>query len=111
MIKNKKVTAITAITAIIVLLVLSSCKSVKDGLSGRKQNNSDEFLIKKKTPLVLPPDFEKLPTPNNEMALEKAEEENIEKLIALDSFKNKNKNSMSKSKTIEGFVLEQIKKD
>jgi len=45
------------------------------------------------------------------MALEKAEEENIEKLIALDSFKNKNKNSMSKSKTIEGYELEQIKKD
>jgi len=107
MIKNKKA---TAITAIIVLLVLSSCKSVKDGLSGRKQNNSDEFLIQKKTPLVLPPDFEKLPVPNSEMELEKTEEEkNIKKLITLDS--HKGKNVKSKSKTIEGFVLEQIKKD
>ena len=110
MIKNKKVTAITAITAIIVLLVLSSCKSVKDGLSGRKQNNSDEFLIEKKTPLVLPPDFKKLPVPNNATQSEKIEEEkSIKDLINLDSLKGKN--STSKSKTIEEFIRDQIQKN
>ena len=40
---------------LIVLLSLSSCQSVKDGLSGTKQKNSDEFLVEKKNPLVLPP--------------------------------------------------------
>ena len=32
----------------IILSVLTSCQSVKDGLTGKKQNNSDEFLVKKK---------------------------------------------------------------
>lgn len=36
-------------------LSVSSCQSVKEGLSGQKKKNSDEFLIEKKNPLVLPP--------------------------------------------------------
>ena len=41
----------------IVLTLLSACQAVKDGLTGKKQNNQDEFLVEKKNPLVLPPDF------------------------------------------------------
>ena len=33
---------------IILSIILSSCQSIKDGLSGRKTENSDEFLVKKK---------------------------------------------------------------
>ena len=32
----------------VLLIMLSACQSVKDGLSGTKQNNSDEFLVQKK---------------------------------------------------------------
>ncbi|MDB9738920.1 DUF3035 domain-containing protein [Candidatus Pelagibacter sp.] len=48
---------------LIILITFSACKSVKDGLTGKKQTNSDEFLVKKKNPLSLPPEFEKLPEP------------------------------------------------
>ena len=34
----------------LVSILLSACQSVKDGLTGKKQNNTDEFLEKKKTP-------------------------------------------------------------
>ena len=51
---------------LLLLMLLSSCQAVKDGLTGKKNNNSDEFLVKKKNPLVMPPDFEKLPTPGNQ---------------------------------------------
>ena len=37
--------------------------SVKRGLTGQKKGSSDEFLIRKKDPLILPPDYENLPTP------------------------------------------------
>jgi hypothetical protein len=47
----------------IVLTLLSACQAVKDGLTGKKQNNQDEFLVEKKNPLVLPPDFNILPEP------------------------------------------------
>ena len=41
---------------IVIPLFLASCQSIKDGLSGKKSENSDEFLVQKKNPLVLPPD-------------------------------------------------------
>ena len=41
--------------------------SVKRGLTGAKANTADEFLVKKKDPLILPPDFENLPTPDERM--------------------------------------------
>ena len=34
-------------------------------MSGEKVTNTDEFLIKKKDALVLPPEYEKLPEPNS----------------------------------------------
>jgi hypothetical protein len=45
------------------MFLLSACQSVKDGLTGKKQNNTDEFLVEKKNPLVLPPEFNILPEP------------------------------------------------
>ena len=44
-------------------IILSGCQNVKDGLTGVKKSNSDEFLVEKKNPLVLPPEFDKLPEP------------------------------------------------
>ena len=59
------------ITCIILLFAfLTSCAdtfdSVKRGLTGAKKSSADEFLVKKKDPLILPPDYENLPTPDKE---------------------------------------------
>ncbi len=58
------------ITYIILLFVfLNSCgdtfDSVKRGLTGAKKGSADEFLVKKKDPLILPPDYENLPNPDD----------------------------------------------
>jgi len=50
---------------LVILITFSACQSVKDGLTGKKQTNADEFLVKKKNPLSIPPEFEKLPEPKN----------------------------------------------
>ena len=54
------------ITYILLFIFLVSCAgtfdSVKRGLTGAKKSSADEFLVKKKDPLILPPDFENLPT-------------------------------------------------
>ena len=34
-----------------------------ENLRNEKINSTDEFLVKKKDPLILPPDFDKIPTP------------------------------------------------
>ena len=65
------------------LISLSSCQSVKDGLSGRKNENSDEFLVEKKNPLEIPPSYGDLPEPKKENKEDLVEtiDEDIEKLI------------------------------
>ena len=48
------------------LVFISSCGSLKEGFINQKKNNSDEFLVEKKSPLVMPPDYNELPIPNEE---------------------------------------------
>ena len=47
---------------IIILSFLNSCQSVSEGFTLKKKNIGDEFLVEKKNPLVLPPDYSKLHT-------------------------------------------------
>ena len=58
-------------------------RSVKRGLTGEKQKSTDEFLVKKKDPLILPPDYENLPIPNEETVNEEIStfEKNLEASI------------------------------
>ena len=56
------------ISIILLFAFLTSCAdtfdSVKRGLTGAKKSSADEFLVKKKDPLILPPDYENLPNPD-----------------------------------------------
>ena len=66
----------------LVVFLLSACQSVKDGLTGKKQNNTDEFLVEKKNPLVLPPEFNILQEPETLNKKRKKEEEiNLKKIL------------------------------
>ena len=95
---------------IVILFFLSSCQNVKDALSGKKYENSDEFLVIKKNPLVLPPNFNDLPTPKDVAKSTQIEtiENEIEDLLS--SIKDDEEVSeSSSSSTTESFVLEKIK--
>ena len=98
----------------IFLLFLTSCQSIKDGLSGKKNENSDEFLVQKKNPLVIPPNFMKLPSPEDELyedELTKLEDETkIENILKIADDNKKNKIEKSNNNSAEDFVLDQIKK-
>ena len=50
----------------LILLFLNSCGTMSEGLGGIKKKGSDEFLVEKKSPLVLPPSFGELPEPGKE---------------------------------------------
>ncbi len=94
---------------IIFSILLTSCQSIKDGLSGRKTENSDEFLVKKKNPLVMPPKFMELPKPqeeNNEDEIAELEE-NVDIKTILELEKSSNKSSKN-SGSAEDFVLKQL---
>ena len=56
----KKITLI-----FISLFFVASCQSTKDAFTLKKKSNTDEFLVEKKNPLVLPPDYGRLPVPQD----------------------------------------------
>ena len=49
-----------------IILFVYSCGTVKESFVNQKKNSSDEFLVEKKSPLVMPPNFNELPTPTND---------------------------------------------
>ena len=55
------------INILIIIFFVTSCKSMqsaKKTLTGEKEYTTDEFLVQKKNPLILPPDYENLPDPD-----------------------------------------------
>jgi len=98
---------------LIACLILTACQSVKDGLSGNKSNNSDEFLIQKKNPLVLPPKFSELPKPqdtqkNGEITLN---EDNLDIRKMFGTEKKVSNLPSTQNGDVEEFVLKNIKND
>ena len=91
---------------IILSIFLTSCQSIKDGLSGRKSENSDEFLVKKRDPLVLPPNYKDLPKPGTN-SVKINEDEKIKQILKVP--KEDAKNS-SKSSSIEDSIIDKILK-
>ena len=94
-----------------ILFFLNACQTLQDGLAGNKNRNSDEFLIEKKNPLEMPPEFGALPEPAKKVnIIDKTEKINqdIENLIKKESSTNK---IQSSDQSAEDFVLKQIKKN
>ena len=48
-----------------IFLNLLACQGVREGLSLKKKEGVEEFLIEKKKPLTVPPDFSNLPQPKD----------------------------------------------
>ena len=97
--KNKK----TAFIISVIFLVTScaeSFDSVKRGITGAKRKSADEFLVKKKDPLTLPPDYENLPTPAEKIAESKENEIIKKKLKSVDNTIEKSKRASSAEKSI-----------
>mgnify|MGYP002847224383 CR=1 FL=1 len=95
-------------------IIISSCTTLTEGLSGKKKDGSDVFLVKKKNPLVIPKDYNELPEPvDNDKNTSNSDDElnqNVKLLIERE-FKNKNKNSDSQStnKDLENSIINKIK--
>ena len=75
---------------IIIFFLITACESswedVKKGLGGEKRTSTDEFLVRKKEPLVMPPKWKNLPEPGEVMKSddEAREAQDIEELLQLE---------------------------
>ena len=96
-----------------IIFFITSCggtwDSVKRGLTGQKQKSTDEFLVQKKDPLILPPDFDNLPSPSDrEEAIEEMSGFSIEKTLKQESETEITASSAGSS--AEDSILKQIRK-
>ena len=92
------------------ILFLYSCSTLKEGFTNQKKSSSDEFLVEKKSPLVMPPDYNDLPVPDQNKETAEPNENKIKDLVT----KNKNENAEMNNaedgnSNIEQSILKKIK--
>tara|TARA_B100001093_G_scaffold495189_1_gene539408 strand:- start:653 stop:967 length:315 start_codon:yes stop_codon:yes gene_type:complete len=93
---------------LIIAFTLQGCANVKEGLSLKKKEGIDEFLIERKNPLTVPPDFSSLPKPRNSMDENKIEDKDIDLTKVLTE--TAENNSVSSSSKIEKSISDILNK-
>ena len=97
------------------LLLFSGCQDVKKGFSGKKIDQGEEFLVIKKNPLVVPPDFEKMPVPKNEIKepnsidVENNQDNDFKKLLKTQDQNVDLSDSRENSDDLEKKIIDKIK--
>ena len=100
---------------IIIFLFITACASswddVKKGLGGGKKTSTDEFLVRKKEPLVMPPKWKNLPEPGGAMKSDDEDREatDIEELMKLGKNKESSTSYEQGKGNLEESILRKIK--
>ena len=74
-------------------------------LRNEKIRTTDEFLVKKRAPLVIPPEIEKIPEPGSKKMKKIDEKDKIRKILQANDAEGENKSS-----SVEDSILNQIRK-
>ena len=90
-------------------LLIYSCGTVKEGFTNQKKNSSDEFLVEKKSPLIMPPNFDELPLPSSEKDKSNSNDNKIKSLVS--NNEDINKKSKDINQSFEESIVEKIKKN
>ena len=100
------------IASFLILIFLNSCGTVAEGLGGSKKKGSDEFLVEKKSPLVLPPSFGELPEPGKRpeenIISDKKDTSDIEDMINQSSSTSTSDKSDDTKNSIEQSIIKKI---
>ena len=89
------------------MLLTVSCGNVGKALRNEKIKTTDEFLVKKKGPLVLPPNYEEIPAPDTMINKDQNQEDKIKKILKAPKKQKQNSNNSS---SIETSIIEKIRK-
>ena len=99
---------------LIITVILSGCSGVKDAFTLKKKTNTDQFLVEKKNPLVMPPDFSSLPKPmatQSDQNLQTNDNDNDIKNLLKNENNNKKvikENKKNNTTSLEKLILEKI---
>ena len=97
------------------LFLASGCADVKKGFSEKKIDQGEEFLVIKKNPLVVPPDFEKMPLPKSEIdntnsiKVKNEQGSELEKLLNNQEKNSDAQNSSVNIGNLEKKIIDKIK--
>lgn len=89
---------------------MTSCSTLKDAgkvLRNEKISTTDEFLVKKRNPLVLPPNYEEIPEPGSISQKKEDGEDKIKKIL---NAPKSEETSNKKSSSVEDSILKRIRK-
>ena len=89
-----------------ILIILNSCNgwdNFKKTMTGEKVITTDEFLIKKKDPLVLPPEYGELPLPKTK---KKESRSSVETSLG----SKKTQSSSQNPSAVENAILKELRK-
>ncbi|HIF61735.1 MAG TPA: DUF3035 domain-containing protein [Candidatus Pelagibacter sp.] len=96
------------IPIIMLITACGSADSIKRGITGAKDYSADEFLVEKKDPLIMPPDYDSLPIPSSKR-------ESLEKTSSfeekLSNTSSEDVSTSSSSTSTESSILKKIKKN
>ena len=102
-----KINKFALLTFFGLLFFLSSCGS--GGLTGGKKDNTDEFLVQKKNPLILPPDYNDLPLPQDQKIKDDQSTANIDgeikKLMESEEKDNISNNDSRSDSSLEDSII------
>ena len=87
---------------------LKGCGSVSEGFKLKKGNTGDEFLVEKKNPLVLPPNFDELPEPGKTQSSKENKKDSFEDKILNSKPEKENQTENASAKSTEELILKNI---
>ena len=88
---------ISLILILVMAVLFSGCSSVKSAFDSGRKNSSEEFLVEKKSPLSMPPDFDELPVPKADKEGKIVQDKDIELLITKDVTSQENMDRINNS--------------
>ena len=92
------------------ILFLYSCSTLKEGFTNQKKSSSDEFLVEKKSPLVMPPDYNDLPVPDQNKEKAETNQNKIKDLVTKNESENGDMNNVEDGNlNLEQSILKKIK--
>ena len=95
---------------LMIVFTFQGCANVKENLSLKKKQGIDEFLIERKNPLTVPPDFSSLPKPRNTMDENRIEDEDKDIDLTKVLIEKGENNSISSSGNIEKSISDILNK-
>ena len=90
-------------------IIFHSCGTMSDAgkvLRNEKIRTTDEFLVKKREPLSLPPDYDALPEPGSREISKEARDKNINEILKIPEQTSSKKSSSS----VEQSIINEIRK-